>query len=36
MVEVDADDSVLDYGINEAEVNHAIKIEQVKELIVMP
>lgn len=32
MVEVDADDSVLDYGINEAEVNHAIKIEQVKEL----
>ena len=32
MVEVDEDDSVLDYGINEAEVNHAIKIEQVKEL----
>ena len=31
-MEVDADDSVLDYGINEAEVNHAIREEDVKEL----
>lgn len=29
---VDPDDSVLDYGINEAEVNHAIKEEQVEAL----
>lgn len=31
-MEVDAEDSVLDYGINEAEVNHAIREEDVKEL----